>query len=919
MDANIPEGFQLDSAPASPPHAGGMPEGFQLDSPAQDVPEGFQLDEQKYGGIGQGIQAGLEGVVHGTVGHTLGNELLGPGHDLPGAPGMKTGFNLSSLAGIKGREEQHPIASTVGEIGGLTAGALTGTGEAALLEDLGKGATKVAGLAEPVSYGARVGSSIVKNAAEMAAFQLDDEVSKAIQDPNYSAQSAIANIGLASALGAGGGAISAGVLSPLWKAVQGAELTDTLSSMVGRLGGKEGAAGKAAELEAQAGVAIPPELKAVIDQEPGAMNMYSTLNQTDHTWGGRNVQNARETLENNLSNNIIGTFGHTPESAATMPEVNPFKAGKDAGDTLVSEIEPVSKEISNRYDKINNKFKTLELTPTDRITIADRIAQKAMEEGWHKSEDEAQQNLTKKILTSLDKQENVGDLKKYLTNLSDAHPYGSPTYRAAKDISRIIKDQQEKIIMSKLGPEELAGYTKLRGDYSKMMNTFDNLNEHLHIGRYDGPQSFVNNLKDMASSNPEGLLNRLSGKNKADVLQQLQMFPETLAKVKQFHIDQLLEKSGMDTAEGARTNIYKLLNNLDKMTPETRNLILSPGQQSVIDGSRQIMAGIKDPTFNYSKTGRTMAKLMNETPSAISFIAALMGHTEAGILSFLGKMGFNEGKDAVKLSLLKMLGSDKPINAAGFKAAVTYFDKAAKGAKILNKAAVNVLKPGAKVLMSSQIPTAAEIAKLDKLVASNDPKEQNSMVTGAVDTPVGHYIPEHASAMNQASFQSLQYLKTLKPQPTQNTPFDKPIAPSAIAEARYNRALEIAQQPAIVLQHIKDGTLQSTDVQDIKTMYPDIYKELSQKLTAGMMGRRHDEEPIPYKTIMNMGIFLGQPLDTTMAANGIRGAQSAFIPKAPPQEQPNKKSKGAPGKLGKDNASYKTTTQAAESDRSKRD
>lgn len=913
MDNSLPEGFQLDQPstptpdmPATPANSG--------------VPEGFQLDEAKYSGAGQAVQAGVEGALSGTIGHAGTSALLGPGIGLPGAPGMKTGFNIASPEAIRGRAEAHPIASTAGEIAGLGVGALTGTGEAAALESIGKGTAEAIGLGAPVRYAARVGSSAAKSAAEMAAFQMDDEVAKAINhDPNFGAQSAIANVGLATALGAGGGAFITGAVSPLWQATKGMELTGTLKNMIERLGGREGEAitGKAADLEATHGVPIAPELKAVIDQEPGAMGMYSVLNQTDHTWGGRNVQAARETLETGLNNKILETLGHSPETASKT-EINPFQRGREAGETLVKEIEPATKEISKRYDEFGKKFKDLTLNPQDRLEMAEQIAQKAVDEGWHKAESDTQQKLASNVMSKLNSQATIDDLKKYLTNLYDAHPYGSPTYKAAKDIGRIIKEQQEKIILGKLGGEELTAYQVLRKDYSKMMDVFDNLNEHLHVGRYDGPQSFLTALKDLNSTNAEGVLNRLSGKNKADVLERLKLFPETLSKIKQFHIDSLLEKAGIDTTEGTQTSIYKLLNHLDKMTPETRNLILSPEQQGVIAAARQTMAGLKDPTFNYSKTGRTMAKLMHDTPSVISFIAALMGHAEAGMLGFLGKLGFSEGKDAVKLGMLKLLGSDKPIDAAALKSAITYFDKAQKGAKILSKASENVFKPGVRVLVSSQMPTAAEITKLDKLVASNDSQDTSRQLEMAGNSQLGHYLPDHQTAISQSSFQSLDYLKTLKPKPVQNSPFDTPIEPTPEQEGRYRRALEIAQQPAVVLQHIKDGTIVPSDVQDIKSMYPALYDQLSHKLTSEMIDKHSNEEPIPYKTRLGMSMFLGQPMDSTMNRDSITAAQLTYI-KPPPPQQPKGKKAGDTSKLGKDNKMYKTPTQASESDRASRD
>ena len=204
-------------------------------------------------------------------------------------------------------------------------------------------------------------------------------------------------------------------------------------------------------------------------------------------------------------------------------------------------------------------------------------------------------------------------------------------------------------------------------------------------------------------------------------------------------------------------------------------------------------------------------------------------------------------------------------------------------------------------------------------MASNDPKDTNKMMV-AQEGPLGHYMPEHQTALSQASLQSIQYLKSLKPQAITANPLDTPIQPTKAQEARYNRALDIAQQPAIVLQHIKDGSIQPTDVQDLKTMYPAVYQQLAQKLSNDMISHHSEENPIPYKTRVGLSHFLGQAMDSSMTPQAIMAAQpKPKLPQGPPQPAGSKSKTGSPSKLGKQVNSYKTPTQAAESDRANRD
>ena len=148
-------------------------------------------------------------------------------------------------------------------------------------------------------------------------------------------------------------------------------------------------------------------------------------------------------------------------------------------------------------------------------------------------------------------------------------------------------------------------------------------------------------------------------------------------------------------------------------------------------------------------------------------------------------------------------------------------------------------------------------------------------------------------------------------------PMDTKMPPTAQQEARYNRALTIAQQPLTVLQHIKDGTLLDSDIVDLHKLYPSVYQKITQKISNQISTQDGGEEPIPYKTRLGISMFLGQPLDSTMSPSSIIAAQP--LPKPAPQQGPVKGSGKSMKSLGKSDKSYMTSTQSAESDRTERD
>lgn len=920
----MPAGFSLDSAPnaipdSTPQSLTGQPADQTPQS--SSLPAGFQLDEDRYSGAWQTAQAAVEGAL---------GPLAGPGQSLPGTAGMlKSGLGIGSNEAIRARAETHPIAHIAGELAGLVAGP-----EGAGLEATGIGALEGAGLRAPTTFAAKVGSAAVKNAAEFAAYNGFDQVTKSIQeDPNVGAESFLANVGLGAALGGGLGVLGAGVVSPLWKATVGSELAGQMKVLVSHFGGTEEAAEgatkgltKAQELEQQTGVAMPKEIANVVDGTPGAMQNHSILSQTDNTMAGRAYQKILRDHNEMLENKAIESLGGDASGIENLPKKDKYTTGNNAGEALVSDLEPEVKAINDRYETTNAEFKASPIWHEDQRVIADQISQLATEEGWHKAESDTQQNLANKVMGKMKEQQTVEDLKKFITNLSDAHPYGSDTYQAAKKIRNILKDNQERIIsenIARAGGDangKLAEYTQLRSDYSKLMTKIDNLNEHLHVGRYDGPGSFLQALKEMSTTNGEGVLNRLSGKNKANVLEQLKQFPNALKAIKDYHVHELLENAVKKAPPGKRISLGALLKGVNDLSPQLQELVANPEQHKVMQGIQQTAEALHDPTHNFSNTARTVSKMLGDNPSALSFIAAMMGHAGAGAAAYIGKLGFTESKDAVRLGMLRFLGSGKPINAEGLKATVSYLSKATKTAKQLNTAAENVFKPGAMVLLPTMKASPQAITKLDKLVASNDPKETNQILSAQSNSLLGHYSDKDQAAVSQASTAQLQYLKSLKPQPIQHGPLDTPMAPTQEQEARYQDALQIAHAPAIVFQKIKDGTATVNDIKDLNSMFPALSKQFSGICTNQMAGKTADQEPIPYKTRMGCSLFLGQAMDSTMQPAAIQAAQLVFAPKQPPQ-QPQGKSGGKKGTstLGKSNASYKTPNQAAESDRGNRD
>lgn len=231
LPVSAPEG--LDSflasgtnTPSNTPNSGSSePEG--LDSFIQP-----EMQQAQYGTMGQQAIAGLEGAAQGLVG--------------PLAPMAERGLGVDPEA-IRGRAEANPMTHYGSEIAGLAGPALvTGGGSVAgkgILAGLAK--FTQAGVLEAVAkkilpeagttLASRIGIPAAKAALDNMLISGSDETSKMIlNDPNQTAESAIANVGLSGALGGVlGGAV--GSVSPLWNKAFGGKTSKLIEDFKGRI------------------------------------------------------------------------------------------------------------------------------------------------------------------------------------------------------------------------------------------------------------------------------------------------------------------------------------------------------------------------------------------------------------------------------------------------------------------------------------------------------------------------------------------------------------------------------------------------------------------------------------------------------------------------------------------------------------
>ena len=257
---------------------------------------------------------------------------------------------------------------------------------------------------------------------------------------------------------------------------------------------------------------------------------------------------------------------------------------------------------------------------------------------------------------------------------------------------------------------------------------------------------------------------------------------------------------------------------------------------------------------------------------------------------------------------------------------IDYANKVAKGNSMTNKAIDGLFKVGGQQLYD-HTASDRDFEKLndyldkgglnEELTTQSPPQFAEGGEVG--QQPTDHFAevyPDQSQLLGAAKARVFTYLNSKRPQQNQSPfPYDK-IEPDKTQEKSFRRAADIANSPLSIFNHIKDGTIDQEHVQHLTSMYPEVYKNLSNKIMERIVNNKIDDEQPSYKVRQGLSLLLGKPMESTFAPFQIQQAQSVYIKPMPNQQD---KSKGRPTQL-KDKSTdlNKTPEQAAEQDQAKR-
>jgi len=864
---------------STPPTVGSAPMPTLPDGIIGSVGDaGIQTQEEHFGTTGEQIKAGLEGVAQGVIG--------------PLAPAIERGFGVDPQD-INARAAANPVTHGLGEAAGFVGSALTGVGEAGLIANVGEHAASL--LPEATGAVAKLVSTGVKTGAEMAALQTSDELSKVVtQDPNQTVQSAAINIGLSGILGGAGGAVL-GSVGQLW------------NKTANKLGVEKLANDFMGETQAIRNAGADPvatttaELQGRMD---AADAMRTTLSETK------------------------------PEVLAqAMPEVTAQNTAK-----IDEQISSVVKSIDSKIKSITESNDPYLKSAISKLEFHKQQLLDATDEGFNRSRPV---EISPEIPKVAQEEVRATPIRFDENPARRAFPWLSE-----KDAPPTLVRGEEQAVQSRMlnaNPQEAVRYTPLQRNtvsYVQKFKALDDLKSDLqglvNYARNSSEDTALGGVaKDFAAKIRTGLEDRKVWGAAGDVQRVTNEATSNLIKAtKDFRGQVTTNTMGENQIDPAKVQTLLNQTNAGKISRKANvvgNYLDATQKQADAINQVHLDNGLEaplssklnpTPTLDHALNtpitpGVTLARWANRNGSSV--LANAAGETGAGLVG--GGLGALVGHPLVGawmgekvlspiFSALAKPLAENAVNATAAKASVDYLGQVIKGTRALSTATSNLLKPGVQVLAKDLIPDQESRDRLQKSL-DNVQNPQNMIQVGG---QIGHYLPQHATAAASVAAVASQYLNSLKPkQPVQNG-FDTPPPIDKAQQAKYNRQLDIAQQPLMVLQHVKNATLLPQDVQTLHTIYPNLHSQMVSQISNELIKAKTDGVLIPYSQRVSLSMLLGTPIGSTMTPQSMQAImRSSMTQQAQQQNQPGKE-KPATGvalkQINKTNSLYATNLES---------
>jgi hypothetical protein len=832
----------------------------QSSSPAEIPQDQVIPDPEKDESLGRQIGAGLEGIAKGAAGPVATAAELGLSK--LGVPGLSAEEQTS-------RAEDFPITHGAGEAVGLVgAPFIPGLGEWSLATK----AAEAANIAAKTAELGKFGSAGIKLATEGGLFGLSNNLDKAMLgqgDPEHPVAAALADM----AAGGLGGVVLGGAAHGLGAGAKAASKFVTDSAFGQKAGQFLSDLGNQLKFNKE----NPNMVDAVTSELRG--------------------------LHTNSSDGLYGQGGLKNKAIETLsPEISP---------------ENVSRHVNEIEGVLRNAPKAV----TEEPVFKDAL------ESWRKAVTPTRDFITNQPLT----EPSAGDVFKatdlFKRQLQEWAEYNKhdvklseiPFRNGVKSIASIFRESLEnRDVWGRLG-ELQQGVNQAISDFKPKQNNFLKKFAEIQNGKRVVTNGKVNTyLKQLETP---------TGVDKKQILDDYINSAENKNKV----ISNLHERFGVDAPP----------------TPVSLNATKSTLNKAPSFGMK--LANQLSGMASHDAGGKLLDSIgvgegFREGYREHGFVGGLQGAMVGGLGAHFSPMLMKKAGSLGTAALLRVLGSG---NTAGITDVMEHAGSVSRGAKAMKESVDSLFSFGGQKAGINK-HTEKDREKLKKFIESGalnqqiqdlpnqstgverDPSSDTQAfahggdVHSKVQTPipqptaqesdsngVATHFPEQHMLLQAAKGRINNYLNSIRPLPSHNRlPFDRDIKDHE-KERSYNKAIDIANQPLSILDHLKKGTMTIDHLKHFTQMYPEIHNQLSKNITEKITDHQMNEEKPSYRVRQGLSMFLAHPLESSMTPAGIMAAQSVFMKQKAQAQAPQQVKKGT-AKMDKIADNYETSDQAAQ-------
>jgi hypothetical protein len=155
--------------------------------------------------------------------------------------------------------------------------------------------------------------------------------------------------------------------------------------------------------------------------------------------------------------------------------------------------------------------------------------------------------------------------------------------------------------------------------------------------------------------------------------------------------------------------------------------------------------------------------------------------------------------------------------------------------------------------------------------------------------------PQTAQAMMATMNRAVQFLARKAPKDARDIGmpiFEPKYEPSQMELSKFERYMQVIEQPLSTLEDLERGTLTRDHVEALKAVYPNLYNNMR----AEVLKQAESNPNLSYNKRIQMGILMDLPTDSSLSPQFIVQMQQNFVP--PEQRQDQMQANGVPASGG---------------------